>query len=82
MSLFLLPSLDVYVGCLQGSDLDYFNGSCNGFISTGDKIWGEIGWQSYDAILCSHIVKKKVLSGVCFLLSGDSGLVSFQTYTF
>nr|XP_029148964.1 calcium-transporting ATPase 8, plasma membrane-type isoform X3 [Arachis hypogaea] len=26
-----------YVGCLQGSDFDYFNGSCSGFIGIGIK---------------------------------------------
>lgn len=55
-------ALVVYVGCLQGFDLDYSNGSCNGFISTGDKIWGEIGWESWydldgaDVILVSFVI--------------------------
>lgn len=50
--IFLLPFIDVYLGCLQGPDLDYFNGSCHSFISIRDKIWGEVHWESYDVILC------------------------------
>ena len=49
--LFLLLFTDVYVGCLQRSDLGYFNGSCSGFIGIGDKIWGEIGWESYELMM-------------------------------
>lgn len=36
--LFFMSFTDVYVGCLQGPDLGYFNDSCSSFIGTWDKI--------------------------------------------
>ncbi|KAL4315666.1 hypothetical protein AHAS_Ahas15G0207900 [Arachis hypogaea] len=49
--------LDVYVGCLQGSDFDYFNGSCSGFIGIGIKSEGiEEGWYDGGSIAFAVIL--------------------------
>ncbi|XP_072074012.1 calcium-transporting ATPase 8, plasma membrane-type-like [Arachis hypogaea] len=55
--LFRFPSTDVYVGCLQGSDFDYFNGSCSGFIGIGIKSEGiEDGWYDGGSIAFAVIL--------------------------
>ncbi|XLS93779.1 hypothetical protein HN51_069787 [Arachis hypogaea] len=48
---------NVYVGCLQGSDFDYFNGSCSGFIGIGIKSEGiEDGWYDGGSIAFAVIL--------------------------
>ncbi|XLR23444.1 hypothetical protein S83_051350 [Arachis hypogaea] len=48
---------NVYVGCLQGSDFDYFNGSCSGFIGIGIKSEGiEEGWYDGGSIAFAVIL--------------------------